>query len=135
MGETRVLDASAIVAVLRAEAEGVSVREFLDAASRGECHAVMTTVNWGEALYVAARKLEAKRLSGVVVVFDSLPVGLVDVDRGLAMRAARLRHEHGLAYADAHAAALALLLGVPLMAKDSDFDALEPEGLTLCRLG
>jgi uncharacterized protein with PIN domain len=50
---------------------------------------------------------------------------VIDVDRELALRAADLAHETGLAMADAMVLACAQQKGVPLLTLDNDFSKIE----------
>ena len=135
MSSVRALDASAVVAFLRDEAGSDRVAAALERArDDGERH-LICAVNWAEVVYIAAAR-EPERLStpALIGLLDSLPVKVVPADRDMALGAAYLKHRHGLALADAFAAALALEAGVPLMTADADFDPLAEAGLVVERV-
>lgn len=135
MSSVVVLDSSAVLAYLRDEPGADDVERVLLEAEASDTQHLMTSVNWAEVLYIAARRFELEDVAPAVAAVDQLPIGVVDAKRGLALQAARLKHTYGLGLADGFAAALALLLDAPLLAKDADFDVLRNEGLKLQRLG
>jgi predicted nucleic acid-binding protein len=135
MSDVLVLDASAVVAFLRDEAGSDRLATALEKARNdGENH-LICAVNWAEVIYIAAVH-EPERVSTPTLIglLDSLPVTVVHANRDLAVGAAYLKHRHGLALADAFAAALALEAGVPLMTADADFDTLVEAGLVVERV-
>jgi uncharacterized protein len=124
---TVVLDAWAVMAYLRGEAAGEVVRDILAEAREAHADLPLSVVNWGEVVYVTMRARGREEAVRVVAALDGLPVAVVDADRDLTSRAAVLKAEHRLSYADAFAAALALALDLPLLTGDPEFRALEPE--------
>ena len=134
MSDVLVLDSSAVLAYVLGEPGADEVERALEDARDSDTRHLMTSVNWGEALYVTAGRLAHEDVLPVVAAFDELPIAVVDVGRRLAVEAARFKHVHRLGYADAFAAALALAADAPLLTADADFDALRPEGLQLRRL-
>jgi len=122
-----VLDAWAVIAYLRGEAAGEVVRDLLAGAREAGAALPLSVVNWGEVVYVTMRARGREEAVRVVAALDGLPVAVVDADRDLTSRAAVLKAEHRLSYADAFAAALALALDLPLLTGDPEFRALEPE--------
>ncbi|MDF1542758.1 MAG: type II toxin-antitoxin system VapC family toxin [Anaerosomatales bacterium] len=126
-GPAVVLDAWAVMAYLRGEAAGEVVRDLLAGAREAGAALPLSVVNWGEVVYVTMRARGREDAVRVVAALDGLPVAVVDADRDLTSRAAMLKAEHRLSYADACAAALALALDLPLLTGDPEFRALEPE--------
>jgi PIN domain nuclease of toxin-antitoxin system len=124
-----VLDASAVLAILRAEAGAQVVRSVLESAQQDSAPCPMTTVNWGEVLYKVGRRSGPAAVPPLIEKLDGLPIMLVDADRDLTVRAAMLKATRGLGYADAYCAALAMTLAAPVLTCDSDFDELERDGL------
>jgi predicted nucleic acid-binding protein len=118
--EAVALDAWALVGYMLDQPCAEVVGGWLRRAERAEVALAMTSVNWGETVYRIAGQ-HAVPVDVIVARLDLLPIELISVDRNLAVRAARLKSEYGLAYADSFAAALALALGAPLMTGDSDF--------------
>lgn len=128
-----VLDAWALVGYMLDQACADTVERWLHQAADAEAALAMTAVNWGETVYRVAGQ-HAVAVDTIVARLDLLPIEVVAVDRNLAVRAASLKAEHGLGYADSFAAALALALEAPLMTGDPDFRELMPD-LELVWLG
>jgi PIN domain nuclease of toxin-antitoxin system len=124
-----VLDASALLALLRAEPGARAVRSLLERAERDSTPCPMTSVNWGEVLYKVAQRTGPAAVPRLIEKLDGMPIVVVDVDRDLTVRAALLKASRGMGFADAYCAALALTLGAPVLTCDSDFDELERDGL------
>ena len=135
MSDVLVLDASAVIALLRDEAGSDIVAAACRKAQAGGENHVICAVNWAEVVYIAAvREPEHLSTPALIGLLDALPVTVVPADRDLAVSAAYLKHRHGLALADAFAAALAFEAGAPLMTADADFDAVVEAGLVVERV-
>jgi predicted nucleic acid-binding protein len=122
--ETRryVLDANALVGLFedrKVIAEKVE-RLLSDALLKG-LPLLMSAVNWGEVFYTEwryrgeamAREAEAK--------LHVMPIAVISVDRARATRAGALKQKHGLGYADAFAAELAIERSAYLVTADPEF--------------
>lgn len=134
MSDGVVLDASAVLAYLLNEPGADDVEAaFAEARASDSLHPI-TTVNWAEVLYNAARRTRFEDVAAVVALVDELPVHVVDADRKLSLAAAQLKNDRRLGLADAYGAALAGLLDLPLMTADPDFDALAEDGLQVRRI-
>lgn len=119
-----VLDAYALMALIRWEAGGPKVEELLEQARQGTHEVFMTVVNLGEVLYTLERRGEMSMIRTMVTV-DELRIQLVDADRDLALRAAQLKVATRLGYADCFAAACAQELEASVVTGDSDFRLVE----------
>ena len=126
-GASVVLDAWAVMAYLHGEPAGAVVRDVLEDARAAGSSLPLSVVNWGEVVYLTVRARGREEAVRVVAALDALPIAVEDADRALTSRAAILKAEHRLSYADAFAAALALALDTPLLTGDPEFRALEPE--------
>lgn len=108
-----VLDASAIIALLKNEAGHERVTEVIE---RG---ASACTVNLAEVVTVLTRdKLSRERIE---IVLDELPIATFDVTRELAMEAGfyfAATHPYGLSLADRLCLALAAREGQPAVTAD-----------------
>jgi predicted nucleic acid-binding protein len=122
--ETRryVLDANALVGLFedrKVIAEKVE-RLLSDALLKG-LPLFMSAVNWGEVFYTEwryrgegmAREAEAK--------LHVMPIAVIGVDQERATRAGALKQKHGLGYADAFAAELAIERSAWLVTADPEF--------------
>jgi predicted nucleic acid-binding protein len=117
-----VLDANALVGLFedrKVIAEKVE-RLLSDALLKG-IPLLMSAVNWGEVFYTEwryrgeamAREAEAK--------LHVMPITVISVDMERATRAGALKQKHGLGYADAFAAELAIERGACLVTADPEF--------------
>jgi predicted nucleic acid-binding protein len=102
-----VLDASALYRYLaNGAAEEIVARVLMDAAAAGN-PVLMSVVNWGEVYYTLAKQIGLNKTENLMIgLADKLPVSVVGVAVEDAVRAARLKAQYNLPYADAFAAAL-----------------------------
>lgn len=120
-----ILDATALIGFFE-DREGIAgkVEHLLEEAVRQDVPLLMSAVNWGEVFYVEwryrgeahARQAEANLLQ--------MPIAVIPVDRERASRAGALKQKHGLGYADAFAAELAIERGAWLVTADPEFQKL-----------
>ena len=104
---THVLDASALFRYLTAGPGAEQVGDILTAASRTGSEAVMSVVNWGEVYYGLVKRVGLAATQRRLADFlRDVPVMLVPVSQEYAERAAQLKAQYNLPYADAFAAAL-----------------------------
>lgn len=117
-----VLDANALIAffeVRRGAAE--KVRHLLGEAARQDLPLLMSAINWGEVFYTEWRyRGEAKAREAEASLLE-MPIVVIAVDRERASRAGALKQKHGLGYADAFAAELAIERGAWLVTADPEF--------------
>jgi ribonuclease VapC len=123
--ETYVLDSYAILALLGGEPGGEEVAQILRRAREGAARALMTWVNLGEVAYIVERRWGAERLFEVLGTLEATALGLVGVERDLALAAAHVKARYPVAYADAFAAALAMSASATLLTGDPEFRPLE----------
>jgi predicted nucleic acid-binding protein len=117
-----VLDANALISFFedrRGSAE--KVRQMLAQALRQDVPVLMSAVNWGEVFYIACKHHGEGKAHEAEVKLQQLPVEVIAVDRERATRAAALKQTHGLGYADAFAAELAMEQRAWLVSADPEF--------------
>ena len=125
-----VLDANALVGLF--EDRGVTANKveiLLQEALRWDVPLLMSAVNWGEVFYMEWRyngEIKAREAEARV---QELPIAIISVDRERASRAGALKQKHGLGYADAFAAELAIERAAWLVTADPEFSKV---GKTLC---
>ncbi len=125
-----VLDSWAILAWLSRKASAGRVERVLRAVETRGLRAHLSVINAGEVYYRQAKAAgfdEAERFladlrSGV------LPIRMADAHDRRVWRAARLKAEYPIAYADAFAGALTQELDLPVLTGDRDFRVLEQAG-------
>ena len=102
-----VLDASALYRFLIGGAGAEIVAGVFKRASAGEIPVLMSAVNFGEVYYNLVKRIGLARTDQVLGKLPSeIPLSLVPADSENALRAARLKAQYNLPYADAFAAAL-----------------------------
>jgi predicted nucleic acid-binding protein len=123
--DTYVLDAFALLAFFQAEAGGPFVRDLLQQAEQGRVRLLMTTVNFGEVIYKTIRERGMDVAEEVLGRLEEFAIETVDVDRRLALAAARLKGMYKVSYADCMAAALAQQANAPVVSGDGDIRQIE----------
>jgi predicted nucleic acid-binding protein len=117
-----VLDANALSGFFEAR-RGASekVRHLLGEAARQDLPLLMSAVNWGEVFYIAWRRHGEATAREAEAALLEMPIAVIGVDRERASRAGALKQRHGLGYADAFAAELAIERGAWLVTADPEF--------------
>ena len=120
-----VLDANALIAFFE-ERRGTAqkVRQLLSEAARLDAPLLMSAVNWGEVFYIAWRRHGEAKAWEAEARLQEMPLAVISVDRERASRAGALKQKHGLGYADAFAAELAIERGAWLVTADPEFSRL-----------
>lgn len=120
-----VLDSYALLAYCEGESGAQSVADLLKKALSGEAEIFVCTVNWGECYYITLREGGAAKAELFQSTLAKYPIALVDADMELTLQAAQFKAFHKLSYADAYAAATAVLKKATLVTGDKEFEALE----------
>ncbi|MGA8879065.1 MAG: type II toxin-antitoxin system VapC family toxin [Candidatus Korobacteraceae bacterium] len=119
---THVLDASALYRYLTNEPGAAIVADVLNASSAANPQVIMSVVNWGELYYTLVRRIGLLKTENLLRdLLDRAPIVLVPVSREYAERAARLKAQYNLPYADAFAAALTTAQHVLVTADSEHF--------------
>jgi predicted nucleic acid-binding protein len=130
LGKVRryVLDANALVGLFedRANVAG-KVESLLHVALQTDTPLLISAVNWGEVFYIEWRYRGESKAREADKWLHELPITVIGVDQDRATRAAALKQRHGLAYADAFAAELAIERGAWLVTADPEFVKLGKE--------
>jgi predicted nucleic acid-binding protein len=117
-----VLDANALVGLFEdREGAAAKIERLLDQALRNERPLLMSAVNWGEVFYITWRRHGEAKAHEAEAMLREMPVAVIDVDRARASRAGALKQKHGLGYADAFAAELAIERNAWLVTADPAF--------------
>ena len=123
----RVLDASALLAYLRKETGYATIKDVFTEAAETGYPLLMSTVNWGEVVYVLIKAVGLEEAEHALQVIDTFPLELIPVSQELAMQAAIYKAIKKLPYSDSFAAALARLRKAELLTADKDFKAVDKE--------
>ena len=122
-----VLESYALLAYFRNEGGGEKVRQLLQEAAAGKHELYMTCINAGEVLYMARRKDGADKAALVWKALQQFPINITDIDLALTHKAALLKSNNKLSFADAFAAALAISKKATLLTGDDEFESLKGE--------
>jgi len=117
-----VLDANALIGFFEGR-PGVSekVQRLLGDALRQDSPLLMSAVNWGEVFYMEWRYRGEGMAREAERTLQQMPIAVIPADRERATRAGTLKQRHGLGYADAFAAELAMERGAWLVTADPEF--------------
>jgi predicted nucleic acid-binding protein len=119
--KTVVLDSHALLTYFEKQDGWQAVANLLAEGGQETARLLLSTVNWGEVLYITRRVYGPDDEDAVCQALDDLPVALVSATRERVRAAARLKAEGGMAYADCFAAGLALDEGALLATGDPEF--------------
>lgn len=122
-----IFDSSALLGYFLGEEGAPEVQKLLKAAVHEEASLFLSPVNLGEMFYIVSRKEGPEKAESLVQMLDELFFEMPPVDVETSLLAARLKANHGLGYADAFAAALALRQKGDLVTGDKEFKAVEKE--------
>ncbi len=122
-----VLDSYALLAYFRNEDGGEKVGQLLQEAAAGKHELHMTCINAGEVFYMAWRKNGADKAALVWKALQQFPLHITDIDLTLTHKAALLKANNKLSFADAFAAALAIKKKATLITGDDEFESLKGE--------
>lgn len=123
----QILDAHAVFVYLEKESGYEKVRDVLSHAADTGKYVFMSSVNWGEVYYVTKREKGEATAEEIMMVLDSFPIDVVDVDRVLAKQAGSYKAEKKMSYADCFAAALAKVKKGELLTGDKEFKEVESD--------
>ena len=103
------LDANALIGFFEGRS-GASekVQRLLSDALRQDAPLLMSAVNWGEVFYMEWRYRGEAMAREAEATLQRMPIAIIAADRERATRAGALKQRHGLGYADAFAAELAI---------------------------
>lgn len=121
----KVLDAWAMLAYLQGEPRGAAVRTLLEKAETGDADVLMSMVNLGEVYYVLQRQIGREAAEERILAIRQLPMTIVPADDELVLKAAEVKADHGIAYADCFAVATAVLAGASVVTGDPEFKEVE----------
>lgn len=119
---THVLDASALYRYLTNGPGEATVAGVLKEVSAAGTDAIMSVVNWGEVYYTLVKHIGLAKTDRILrELLERVPISLVAVTQEDAERAARLKAQYNLPYADAFAAALTTSQNVLVTADTEHF--------------
>jgi predicted nucleic acid-binding protein len=121
-----ILDAWALVAWLEEENGHLRVDRLFNKAQRQEIKLAISIVNFGEVFYRTAKQYGIEEATRTEKRLRALSINIIaPVEEKLVMRAAYLKAQYPISYADAFAAALAEQEKAILITGDRDFKRVE----------
>lgn len=125
-----VLDSYALIGYLENESFSDQIQQVLTQAKHGPLRLYLHAIHIGEVYYITLREQGQNLADLAYSRIKSLPIKLIDrIDEELLLTAAGLKARHPISYADAFAAALAMINNCPLMTGDPEFRALEKQDI------
>jgi uncharacterized protein len=123
------LDAFAWLAWLQDEPGAAAVQRCLDDSERGRADCVTSVINLGEAFYRLVRVDRREQAESLwrMALRRQLPVSVKEATQRRVRRAAELKSNHAIAYADAFAVATALEFQATLVTGDPEIRPLTGE--------
>ena len=122
-----VLDSFALIAFFENELGADKVAEILRDINRNKVRGFMSVINWGEIYYNTIREAGVEEAEKVMEQFSKHSIQLIDADKDLTYRAAKIKAIYPIAYADCFAAALSSKLKATVVTGDPGFEKLSPE--------
>lgn len=101
------LDASAILRYLDGEAGGDRVSRILKELMRGDCHAVISAVQWGEIAGRVVKSHGQQKCHAVLSQLSAMGMEVVPVSAERAVKSAFIKAQKKIPYADAFGVELA----------------------------
>lgn len=98
------------------------MEELLNQARLSSAHLAISSVNWGEVVYVLLRKFKPDAAAELSRRLRVLPIEVIPVTEAEATDAAVFKHRYGIPYADAFAGSLALHRQATLVTADYDLE-------------
>lgn len=120
-----VLDSFALLAYFQAEQGGEQVRQILKKALHGHVLVFVSVISLGEVYYIVARKRGKNTAREIIQDIESLPVNVLDAGFERVIRAADVKADHPMSYADAFVAAAAMEFSASIVSGDPEFKAVE----------
>jgi predicted nucleic acid-binding protein len=118
-----VLDANAVIRFMTHGQDWERVKALLEKASTGEAQLLISVVNWGEVIYIMAKRIGLAKTIADLKTLGTI-MAAISVEEDLAEEAAALKHNFKLGYADSFAAALTINRNATLVTADPDFEKL-----------
>lgn len=122
MNNPSLLDSFALLAWIQDEAGAQRVENLLYEAKDSEQLLLMSIINLGEVYYRCARLKDIAFARELVAQLALLPIRVVSCTDDLVWRAAEIKAQYSIAYADAFAVATALKEDASIVTGDPEFN-------------
>ncbi len=122
-----VLDSYALLAFFRNEKSADTISQMLTETAEGKHHLYMSYINVGEVFYMAYRKDGPAKAALVWKAMHQFPISLIEIDSIHTLKAAIIKAQYKLSFADAFAATLTITKKATLITGDAEFNVLLSE--------
>ena len=125
-----VLDSYALIGYLENEPFSNQIEGLLKAARKGSTQLFLHALHLGEVYYITLRE-QGEQMAGIAYSrIRAFPLSFIDrISDELLLKAASLKANYPISYADSFAAALAVLNDCFLLSGNPEYNALEKEGI------
>ena len=120
-----VLDSFALLGYLQKEPGNEAVKAILDDAGTGKASAMLNVINMGEVIYTVQRRFGQQAKLEVVKSISLLEITILPAPNELVYRAAELKAQFSMSYADTFAVASAIEHNATLVTGDPEFRQVE----------
>ncbi|WP_419806842.1 type II toxin-antitoxin system VapC family toxin [Terriglobus sp.] len=108
---------------------------LLRSAANGGTRLMMHEVNLGEVFYLVAKERDENTAGSILRLIEDLGIETVAVEAEDALRAASIKANHPISYADCFCVNLAVAHAAPVLTGDKDFLELQQARITVEWLG
>lgn len=122
-----VLDSYALLAYFRNEQGAEKVEHLLNEAVANKHELYLTVINAGEVYYMSHRKDGAEKAETVWKALQQFPLHIFHADLEFTLAAAKIKAKYSISFADAFAAALAVMQKATLLTGNPEFKLLHKE--------
>jgi ribonuclease VapC len=120
-----IFDSFAILKFYQDEPGADKVEELLRSAQRGQLKALMNEINLGEVYYLTIRRMGLEAAREYRERLLNLPIKIIPPDSELIMKAAEIKAQFAISYADCFAAATAEMFSGSILTGDPEFKKVE----------
>ena len=125
MTKSIIFDSFAILKYYQDEPGADRVEKLLRSAQRGQLKALMSEINLGEVYYLTIRRIGLEPAKENLERLLNLPIEIISPHSELIMRAAEIKAQFAISYADCFAVATAELFSGSLLTGDPEFKKVE----------
>ena len=120
-----IFDSFAILKYYQDEPGAGRVEQLLHSANRGSVKVMMNEINLGEVYYLTIRRIGLDPARENLERLMTLPIDIISPDSEIIMRAAEIKAQFAISYADCFAVATAQLLSGSILTGDPEFQKVE----------
>ena len=119
-------DSFAILKYYQDETGADKVEKFLRSAQRGLLTTFMSEINLGEVYYMTIRRTGLEPAKENLERLLNLPIKIISPSSEIILRAAEIKAQYAISYADCFAVATAEKLSASIITGDPEFKKVEP---------